>query len=97
MLSFGLRAKRHSLGSFFSLQPVRIVLPYAESTVTSFFLNAMVQFASQMGPTPMSVLVNDGTMYPIVGKSDANLGIGGGAFADDFSSCPSAVPTLIVS
>ena len=72
MLLFGLRAKRHSLGSFFSLQPVMIVLPSGEITITSFFLNTTVQFVSQMGPTPMSVLVKNGMMYPVVGKSDAN-------------------------
>ena len=72
MLFFGLRVKRHSLGSFFSLQPVRIVLPSGDSTVTSFFLNTTVQFASQMGPTPMSVLVKDGMMYPVVGRSSDN-------------------------
>ena len=71
-MSFGLRAKHRSLGSLFYLQPVRIVLPSGESTVTSFFLNTTVQIASHMGPTPMSILVNYGTMYPIVGKSAAN-------------------------
>ena len=72
MLSFGLRAKRHSLGIFFSPQPVITVLPSGESTVTSFFLNITVQFSSQMGLTPMSVLVKDGMMYPFVGKSATN-------------------------
>ena len=67
-MSFGLRAKRHSLGIFFSLQTVRIVIPSGESTVTSFLLNTTVQFVSQMGPTQMSVLVKDGMMYPVVGK-----------------------------
>ena len=84
MFSFGLRAKRQSLGSFFSLQPVRIVLPFGESTVTSFFLNTTVQIASHMGPTPMSILVNYGTMYPIVGKSAANWGMGRVSFAEYF-------------
>ena len=93
----GLRAKRHSIGSFFSLHPWRISLPSDESTVTSFFLNTTVQFESQMGPTPMSVLVNDGMMYPVLGKYDSNCGIGRVDFANDFATCILAVPTLIVA
>ena len=72
MLSFSLRAKRYSLGSLFSIQPVGIFLPSGESTVVSFFLKTTVQFASQIGPTPMSVLVKDIMMHPVVGNSDAN-------------------------
>ena len=49
-----------------------------------------------MGPTPTSVLVKEGMMYPVVEKSTANLGMGSVAFADEFSTCPFAVPTLIV-
>ena len=93
----GLRAKRHSLGSFFSFHPWRMGLPSDESTVTSFFLNTRVQFASQMGPSPISVLVNNGMMHPVVGKSAANCGIGRVAFAADVATCTLAVPTLIVS
>ena len=50
-----------------------------------------------MGPTPMSVLVDDGMMYPAVGKSGYNWGIGKVAFAADVSTYPLAVPTLIVA
>ena len=50
-----------------------------------------------MGPTPMSVLVKDGMMYPVVGKSAANWGIGRVAFDDYFSTCQLAMPTLIVA
>ena len=74
-LSLGPRAKRHGRGSFFSLHPWRIGLLSGESTVTSCFLITTVQFLSQMGLTPISVLVNDGMMYPIVGNSTANGGI----------------------
>ena len=49
-----------------------------------------------MGPTPISVLVNVGMMYPIVGKSAANFGIGSVAFAADVVTCPFAVTTLIL-
>ena len=56
-----------------------------------------VQFASHMGPTPMSVLVKDGMMYPVVGKSADNCGIGRVAFAADVSTCPLSVLTLIVA
>ena len=97
MLSFGLRAKRLILGSFFSLQPVRIVLPSGESTITSFFLNTAVQFASQMGPTPIIVLVKDGMMYPVVGKYASNSVIGRVDFAAYVSTCPLDVPTLTVA
>ena len=95
-LSLGLIAKRHSRGSFFFLHPWRIGLPSGESKVTSCFLNTTVQFVSQMGPTPISVLVKLGMMYPVVGKSAANCGIGRVAFASDVDTCPFAVPTLIV-
>ena len=97
MFSFVLRENRQSLGSFFYLQPVRIVFPFGDSTVTSFFLKTTVQFASYMGPTPMSVLVKDVMMYPVVGKSATNLGMGRISLAEDFSTCPSTVPTLIVA
>ena len=97
LLSFGLIGKHHSLGSFFSLQPLIIGLPPVESNFTSFFLNTTVQFVSQMGPTPMSVLVKDGMMYPIVGKSAANCGIVRVAFADDVETFTFTVPTLIVA
>ena len=50
-----------------------------------------------MGPTQISVLVKDGMMYPVVGKSATNLVIGRVDFAADVSTCPLSVPTLIVS
>ena len=75
---------RHILGSLFSIQPARIVLPSDESTVTYFFLNNTVHSALHMCPTPISVLVKEGMMYPIVGKSAANWGMGSVAFADYF-------------
>ena len=48
-----------------------------------------------MGPTPTSVLVKEGMMYPVVGKSDSNCGIGNIAVSENLSTCPFAVPTLI--
>ena len=56
-----------------------------------------VQFASQIGTTPMSVLVKDGIMYPNLGKSAAKFGIGRVSFSYDVLTCPLAVPNLIVS
>ena len=50
-----------------------------------------------MVPTPMSVLVKDITMNPVVDKSAANWGIGRVSFSDNVSTFPLAVPTLIVS
>ena len=49
-----------------------------------------------MGPTPMSMLVNDGMMYPVIGNSSDNCEIGRVDFAADVSTCPLAVPTVIV-
>ena len=49
-----------------------------------------------MGPTPISVLVNVGMMYPVVGNSASNCGIGSAAFAADVATCPFAVPILIL-
>ena len=49
-----------------------------------------------MGPTPTSVLVKEGMIYPVVVKSDSNCGIGSIAVSDNFSTCPFSVPTLIV-
>ena len=48
-----------------------------------------------MGPTPTSVLVKEGMMYPVVGKSDSNWGIVSIAVDDEFYTCPFDVPTLI--
>ena len=64
--------------------------------MTSCLVKTTVQSALQMGPTPTSVLVKEGMMYPVVGKYDSNCGIGSIAVADDFSTCPSALPTIIV-
>ena len=97
LLSLGFRAKRHSCGNFFYLHPWRIGLPSDEITVTSFFLNTTVQCESQMGPTPMIVLVKTSMMYPVVGKSAANCGICRFDFAADVDTCPLAVPTLIIA
>ena len=91
----GFRAKHHILGSSFSIQPVQIGLPPGENTVTSFLVNNIVQSASNMIPTPTSVLVKYGMMYSVVGKSAANCGIGGVAVADNLSTCSVSVPTLI--
>ena len=65
-------------------------------SVTSCFLNTTVQFASQMGPTPISGLGNVGMIYPVVGNYAANCGIGSVAFAADVYTCPFDVPTLIL-
>ena len=48
-----------------------------------------------MGPTPTSVLVKEIMMYPVVGKSAANCGIGSVAVAEDLSIFPVAVTTII--
>ena len=63
------------------------------NTVTSCFANKTVQSASHMGPTPTRVLVKDGMMYPIFGKSSANCRIGSVAVTKKLSTCPVAVPT----
>ena len=94
-LSSGLRAKGHRRGRFFSLHPWIIGLPSGNITVTSSFLNTTVNIVSQIGPTPISVFVNLGMIYPVVGHSAANFGIGSVAFTVDISTCPFAVPTLI--
>ena len=93
--SVGFRAKRHSLGSSFSLQPVRIGLPLGEKTVKSCLLKTTVQSALHMGPTPTIELMKEGMIYPVVGNSDSNCRIGSIDVAEDFSTCPFAVPTLI--
>ena len=64
--------KRHSLGSFFYLQPVRTGLPFGENTVTSFLVKTTVKYASHMGPTPSIVLVKEGMMYPVVVNYDSD-------------------------
>ena len=48
-----------------------------------------------MGPTPTSVLVKDGMMYPVVVKYAANYGIVSVAVDGDLFTCPLAVNTLI--
>ena len=42
------------------------------------------------------MFVNLGMMYPVVGKSADNCGIGSVAFAADVSTCPFDVPTLVL-
>ena len=46
---------------------------------------------------PSIVLVREGMMYPVAGKSTANWGIGSIAVDDEFSTFPFDVPTLIVA
>ena len=48
-----------------------------------------------MDPTPTSVLLKDGMMYPVIGNYVTNCGIGIVAVANNLSTCPVAVPTLI--
>ena len=50
-----------------------------------------------MVPTPMSVLLNDVMMHPVVAKSAANCGICRVAFVADFATFTLDVPTLIVA
>ena len=94
--SVGFRSKRHVLGSFFYLQPVRIGLPFGDNTVTSCLVKTTVNSALHIGPTPTSVLVKEGMIYPVVGKYDSKFGIGSIAVAENFSTCPFSMPTLIV-
>ena len=94
-LSSGLRANRHRHDSLFSLHPWRIGLLCGDRTLTSSFLNTTVQFASQIGPTPMRVFVKVGIMYPFVEKSLFNCGIVSVAVAIELATSPFAVPTLI--
>ena len=49
-----------------------------------------------MDLTPTIVLVKEGMLYPVLGKSDANWGIVSIAIADNFYTCPFAMPTLTV-
>ena len=95
-LSVGFREKHHSPGSFFTLHPWRIDLPSGDKMVTYCFLNTKVQFESKMGPTTIGVLVNMGMMYPVLGKSYVNGGIGSMTFAADDATCPFALPALIL-
>ena len=64
--------------------------------MTSFLVKTTVQSAFYMGPTPIRALVKAGMMYPVVGKSDSNFGIGSIAVAENFSTCPFSMPKLIV-
>ena len=41
------------------------------------------------------MLVNEGMMYPVLGKSADNWGMGSVAIAADFTIFPFAVPTVI--
>ena len=89
------RANRHSLVSFFYLQPVRVGLHSGDKSVTSCLVNTTVQFALQIGPTPTSVLVKEGMMYPVVGNSGVNCRVGSVAVDDDLSTFSFAVTALI--
>ena len=91
----GFRVKRHSIGGSFSFQPVSIFLPPSEKTVTYCLVNNNVQSAWHIGPTPTSVFVKDGMMYPVVVKYAANCRVGIVYFADELSTYQVAVPTLI--
>ena len=70
-------------------------LPPGENNVTSCLANKTVQSASHMSPTPTLVLLKDGMMYPVVGVSVVNCGIGSVAVAENHSAFPVAVTTLI--
>ena len=94
-LSSGINANLHRRGSLSSLYPWIIGLPCGDRTVTSSFRNTTVQFASQIGLTPMSVFVKVGMMYPFVGKYEFDCGMGSVAVAIELATCPFAVPTLI--
>ena len=94
-LSSELKANLHRRGSLSCPHSRRIGLSYGDRTVTSSFQNTTVQFASQIGPTPMSVFVKVGMMYPFVGKSEFNYGMGSVAVAIELATCPFASPTLI--
>ena len=48
-----------------------------------------------MGTTPTRVLVKGGMIYHLVGKYTTNCGIGSVAVADNLSTFPVSVPTLI--
>ena len=48
-----------------------------------------------MDLTPTIVLVKEGMMYLVVGKYDANCGIGTVDVAENLSTCPFSVPTII--
>ena len=94
-LSSGLRSNRHRHDSLFSLHPWRIGLPCGDRTVTSYFLNTTEQFASQIGPTPISVFLKVGMMYYFAGKSAFNCGMGSVAVAIELATFPFSMPTLI--
>ena len=49
-----------------------------------------------MGPILISVFVNVGMMYPVVGKSAVNCGIGSVVFAAYVATFHFSVPTLIL-
>ena len=82
-------------GISISLHPVSMGFPPVENTVKLCLINNTVQSASHMGPTPNRVLVKDGMIYPVFRKYSANCGIGSVAVADNISTCPVAVPTLM--
>ena len=93
--SFGLIAKRHIFGICVSLHPVRMGRPLADHTVTSFDVNVTVQPALQIGPIPTNVFVKVGMIFPPQGTSWPCCGMGSVVVADDYTTCPLAVPTCI--
>ena len=92
---YGFIVNGHSLGSSFYLHPIRMGLPLGENTAISWLVNKTVQSEFHIGTTPTNVLVNDGMMYPTVGKYAANCGIVSVAVADDLSTFIVALPKLI--
>ena len=58
-------------------------------------MNKTLQSALQIVTTPISVLVKEYMMYPVVGKSAANWGMGSVAVAADFTIYLFSVPTVI--
>ena len=70
-------------------------LPPVENTVTSCLVNKTMKYASHMGTKTTRVLVKDGMMYPVVGKSAANCRIVSETVADNLFTCPVAMNTLI--
>ena len=88
-MGLGQRAKCNNFGS------VRISVPAGEITVMFCLVRSTVQTASQMDPTLMRELVNDGMTYSVVGKSCTSCWIGIDAVAEEDSIWSVAVPTHI--
>ena len=58
-------------------------------------MNKTLHSASQIGPTPINVLVKEVMMYPVVGKSTADCVMGSVSVAIYFTICPFSVSTVI--